>query len=119
MNATNALQIESRPQVQWIVRDYQRNGKDMWERLVNDVQMALHAGNPPLYMQVALATMIFIVIRLYQIVRRWRRAATPPNEWITGGYLLLLGLLSLGTWDYIRTFYTDYFLHVLHVYRFV
>ena len=87
--------------------------------LWHDVQLALNNGNPPLYMQLALVTMVFIIVRLYLIARRWRRAATPPNEWVTGGYLALLALLSLGTWDYIYTFYTDYFLYVLHVYRFI
>ena len=89
-----------------------------WNQIIGqawrDLQMALHSGEPPLWVQLALVTMAFILARLYVFWRRKRQMKTPPPEWITGTYLVLLAVLSLGVVQYALHFYREYLRYIYY-----
>lgn len=80
----------------------------MLEKFVTDMHVGLSAGNPPIYVQLALATMVYILLRLYVMVRNGGMRSENVLNWLTGVYVALLLVLSFGTWDYIMSFYKTY-----------
>ncbi len=80
-----------------------------WEYWYQFFYNVLHQGNPPLYMQFATATAIFVALRIYFLWKQKRRKGlTPPPEWLTTAWIGVLILLSLGVVDYAQFFYREY-----------
>ena len=62
---------------------------------------ALSHGEPPLYVQMSIVTMIYIVLRLYFLLRGRQDNPKQPANWLTVTYMVLLTLLSFGSWEYL------------------
>ena len=85
----------------------------MLEHWYRTLEAALREGSPPLYVQLSAATVIFVALRLYFLWRRRvKNARPPPSEWLAGGWLGVLLLLSLGIVDHLVRLYRDYVITV-------
>ncbi len=80
-----------------------------WHLWIQDFQTVLQQGNPPLYVQLAAATAIFVALRIYFLwKRKYRKGLTPPAHWLTTAWIGVLIILSLGVVEYAQFIYREY-----------
>jgi len=80
-----------------------------WHLWIQNFQVALEQGNPPLYVQLAAATAIFVALRIYFLwKRKFRKGLVPPSHWLTTGWIGVLIILSLGVVEYAQYVYREY-----------
>ena len=80
-----------------------------WHILYQTFLNSLKQGNPPLYMQLSVATAIYVVLQVYFFWKRKKRSAlTPSPEWVTTIWIGVLILLSLGVVEEMQYFYREY-----------
>ncbi len=80
----------------------------MLDSLIDELVVVLLAGTPPLYLQLAAVTVVFIIARLWQIVRHRGRRAEARARMMTVGYFAVMMALSMGALETARRLYEDY-----------
>ncbi len=86
------------------------------ERFFTDMKVALSAGHPPMYVQMMLATMVFILVRLFFLFRTHRKNVFRVKQWTFFGYLTTLIILSFGTWETIASTWNYYGVRMLRLF---
>ena len=80
-----------------------------WHPWLQPLYYFLNQGQPPLYVQFAVATAVFVVLRIYFFWKHRKFGSLVPSpEWLTTAWLGVLILLSLGAVDYMQYIYREY-----------